>query len=140
MCVKLCREVDFVNPFQYRPRTKESSKAWEEVTSNLQNHGLAVTKRAVRDKFYKLKDGISKKNRNEEKASGIAPELTDTQLELTQIIEDLTEVENESKESQAQQQQKEEKKQLDGVEMRKRALETFTETNKRCSTCQVDIF
>ena len=139
MCVMLCREVDFVNPFQYKQRTQESSKAWDEVTANLQKHGLTVNKRAVRDKYYKLKDSVIKKNRSEEKASGIAPELTGTQAELTQIIEDLTEVENDSKEILTQQQQKEEKKQLDGVEMRKRALETFTETNKRYANSQIFI-
>ncbi|XP_072173909.1 uncharacterized protein [Diadema setosum] len=134
MCLMLCREVDFINPFKHKQRTKESSKAWEDITSNLKKHGLNVTKRAVRDKYYKLKENVMKKNKTEEKSSGIAPEHNDTEAELTQIIEELTEVENDSKELLTQKQQQEEKKQLDGVEMRKRALESFTETNKRTNS------
>lgn len=131
MILVLCREVEFINPFQYKERTKKSGKAWEDIASNLRKHGYDVEKRAVRDKYNKIKDGIQKKNAKELRESGIAPELTNDELEITQIVEDMQEVEKETKEQQGEVRAEEEKKQHDGVEMRQRALETFTETNKR---------
>lgn len=129
MNVVLCREVEYVNPFKFKERTKERGKAWEEAASNLKKHGYEITKRSVRDRYKNLKETVTKRNGKELKESGISPYLTDWQLEVTQIVEDLVEVEKETKE----QQNDEVKKQLpvDGVEMRKRALESFTETNKR---------
>ena len=131
MTLVLCREVEYINPFQFKERTKERGKAWEEVAVNLRKHGYEVSKRAVRDKYRAVKEAIQKKNSRELRESGIAPELTQEERELTQIVEDLQEVEKDTKEQQGEQQTEEAKKQLDGVEMRQRALETFTETNKR---------
>ena len=113
-------EVECLNPYQYKERTKERGKAWDEVASNLQKHGFEVTKRAVRDKFKTIKDVVSKRNSQEQMESGIAPELTGVKLEVTQMVEDLIDVEHDTKER-----QKEEKKKTDGVEMRKRALENY---------------
>ena len=129
--VVLCREVALVNPFQHKQRTKESSKAWDTITAGLVRQGHHVTKRAVREHFYRVKDSITKRNRVEEAASGISPELSDTQLEVTNLVEDLTDLENEAKLQQQQQQQKEEKKAMDGIEIRNRAMETYKETAKR---------
>lgn len=93
-------------------------------------HGHRVTKRAVRDKYKAVKDVIAKRNTRELNESGIAPELTEVETEITHIIEDLTEVE-ETKERQSVKDCDEAKKKNDGKELRKRALETFAETNKR---------
>ncbi|XP_033097635.1 vicilin-like seed storage protein At2g18540 [Anneissia japonica] len=127
MSLILCREVDYVNPFKYKERTKERGKAWEDIATNLRRHGYDVTKRSVRDKYKTIKETVTKRNSKELKESGIAPELTDEQMEVTQIIEDLVEVEKDTKEHHTE----EDKKQVDGVEMRNRALESFTETSKR---------
>ena len=131
MNVALCREAGFINPFQYRERTKERGQAWDTIAVNLQKHGFNVTKRSVRDRYKLLKEQVLKRNREEAKASGIAPELTGAEAEVIEVIEDLLEVENDTKGQQAEIQLDEKKKELDGVEMRKRCLETFSETNKR---------
>ena len=131
MTLVLCREVEFTNAFQFKERTKERGTAWEEVALNLRKHGYEVSKRAVRDKYRAVKEAVQKKNSRELRQCGIAPEPTNEELELTQIVEDLQEVEKEMKEQQGEQQAEEAKKHADGIEMRQRALETFTETNKR---------
>ena len=131
MVLVLCREVEFVNPFQYKGRTSKSGAAWEEVAENLRKHGYQVDRRGCREKFQKVKDTIKKRNAKELKESGIAPELTDEDAEITKIVEDIEEHEKEAKEQQGEVAAEENKKHLDGVEMRKRALETFSETNKR---------
>ncbi|XP_063962162.1 uncharacterized protein LOC135155822 [Lytechinus pictus] len=46
----LCREVELLNPFQHRDRTKERGKVWEQVAQNLGKHGLAVSKRIKGEK------------------------------------------------------------------------------------------
>ncbi|XP_033110191.1 uncharacterized protein LOC117111389 [Anneissia japonica] len=38
MSLILCREVDYVNPFKYKERTKERGKAWEDIATNLRRH------------------------------------------------------------------------------------------------------
>ena len=127
MNVLLCREVEFINPFKHKERTKERGRAWEEVAFKLQSYGHDVTRRSVRDRYKTIKDSVTRRNNLEKKQSGIAPEVTDEDAEITQIVEDLVEIETDTKEQQSE----EEKKQLDGVDIRKRALESFTETKKR---------
>lgn len=67
----------------------------------MSKHGHKVTKRAVRDKYKAVKDVIVKRNAKKLKESGIAHELTEVETEITYIIEDLTEVEKETKERQS---------------------------------------
>ena len=105
------------------------------MAGNLQKHGYDVTKRAVRDKYKAVKEAVQKKNSKELRESGIAPKPTDEVRELTQIVEGLQEVEQEMKDQQGEQQAEEAKKQLDGVKMRQRTLETFSETNRRYLAC-----
>lgn len=114
----LCREVEFLNPFQHRDRTRERGKVWDEVASKLQEHGLDVSRRSVRDRYNLIKDNFKKKKQSRETAKWIAPEMSEAETEITQIIKGMVEIEADMKE-------------LDGVEIRKRALESFTETRKR---------
>ena len=81
MNVARCREVEYINPFKFKERTKERGEAWEDVAANLKKHGFEVTKRSVRDKYKSLKDSVTKRNSKELKESGISPEFTDEQSE-----------------------------------------------------------
>ena len=131
MVLLLCREVDYINPYQYKGRTARSGAAWEQVAVNLRHHGFQVEKRGCQEKFKKLKETIKKRNAKELRESGIAPELTEEEQEITKVVEDMEESEKEAKEFQGEAAAEETKKHLTGVEMRKRAMETFSETNKR---------
>ncbi|KAJ8036267.1 hypothetical protein HOLleu_20188 [Holothuria leucospilota] len=134
MNVTLCKEVDLINPFQYKERTKERGQAWDTIADNLQKLKYCVTKWSVRDRYKLLKDQVLKKNREDAKASGISTDEVSNKPELTQIIEELVEVEKERREQQTEIREKEEKKEQDGAEMRRRALESFAETSKRYFT------
>ena len=88
MNVILCREIDFINPYKNKERTKERGQTWAEIAGNLRKHGFDVTKRLVRDKYKSLKDSVKRRNRQEERASGIAPELTDKEAEVEACIKE----------------------------------------------------
>ena len=75
----LCREVEFLNPFQFKDRTRERGKVWDDVASKLQEHGLDVSRRAVRDRYNLIKDNIKKRNNLEKRQSGIAPEMSEAE-------------------------------------------------------------
>ena len=79
-------DVASINLFSYKKGLKERGKCWIEVADLLVKQGFKVDQRAVRDHYTTLQN---KNNSEERKASGIAPELTPTQAEITNILEDL---------------------------------------------------
>ena len=88
-----------------------------------------MTQRAVQDR-YSILEKVFKSKRNEEgKASGISPEEKEVDVATGDILERF-------KKSRKQQKEKNEKKRKDqdneiAEEMRKKSLETFSETKKR---------
>ena len=79
---------------------------WEHVATKLQEHGLDVSRRSVRDRYNLIKDNIKRKNNLEMKQSGIAPEMTPSETEMTQIVESLVEVEADTKEQETEEEKK----------------------------------
>lgn len=129
----LLMEVTAVNPFIHRKGTKERGKAWTDVAENLQKHAFKVDQRAVRDRYVHLQTKNKQKNAVEKRASGIAPEEGKLQTDSISLLEELLLLEEEAETStaKAEEVKKEEQKKVDGVEMRKRLVETFGETSKR---------
>ena len=88
-----------------------------------------MTQRAVQDR-YSILEKLFKSKRNEEgKASGISPEEKEVDVATGDILERF-------EKSRKQQKEKNEKKRKDqdneiAEEMRKKSLETFSETKKR---------
>ena len=124
-------EVASINPFEFKKGSKERGKRWTEVAELLVLQGFKVDQRAVMDRYTTLQAKNNKNNNEERKASGIAPEPTATQIEIINILEDLQLQDEESKNMAAPARNDEEQKKVDGIEMRKRLVETFAETNKR---------
>ena len=124
-------EVASINPFEFKKGAKERGKRWTEVAELLVLQGFKVDQRAVRDRYTTLQAKNNKNNNEERKASGIAPEPTATQIEIINILEDLQLQDEESENMAAPARNDEEQKKVDGIEMRKRLVETFAETNKR---------
>ena len=90
-----------------------------------------VDQRSVRDRLRKLLLQFRKKERQERSASGISPE----QSELDSLLEEIDELE-EASDTLAAEVSTKEKRKLDAdkvaaEEMRKRAMETLSETKKR---------
>lgn len=79
---------------------------WEEVATKLQEHGLDVSRRSVHDRYNLIKDNIKRKNKLEKRQSGIAPEMTPSETEMTQIVESLVEVEANMKEQETEEENK----------------------------------
>ena len=87
----LCKEILLLEPFRFRPRTKESGTTWSQVAEDLRqikSLNMTVDQRAVRDRYKILKSHFLQKMTEEEKGSGIAPpELTPVEAALEEIIE-----------------------------------------------------
>lgn len=75
-------------------------------------------------------DKVKQKNKKEKAASGISVEETADEQHIRQSIEDFIQ-EEEDIESAPKEKGDEEKKKADGAEMRKRACESYGETQKR---------
>lgn len=126
----LIGEVILTRPFQFRQGTRERGKAWQEVADAMRARNYKVDKRAVRDRVTHLMDKLKDKNRMEKAASGIAVEETEEERKIRENVEDLIQ-EEEDIESAPREKGDEEKKKMDAAEMRKRACETYGETQKR---------
>ena len=126
----LIGEVIIARPFQYRQGTRERGKAWQEVADAMKGQNFKVDKRAVRERISHLMDKIKRRNKMELAASGIEVKETDEEKKIRESIEDLLQ-EEEDIESAPKERGDEEKKKSDGAEMRKRACETYRESQKR---------
>ena len=127
----LCREIFAVNVFCGTKRSTVARGAkWEKVAENLNNLNhvyFKVDKRGVRDRYNILARDLRRKNRDEEKASGIDTELTDLEKALEDLIEREDAVESEQRAADDQKKQDKE----NAAEMRNRAMETFGQSKKR---------
>ena len=131
----LCKEILLLEPFRFRPRTKESGTAWSQVAEDLRqikSLNMTVDQRAVRDRYKILKSHFLQRMREEEKGSGIAPpELTPVEAALEEIIEKEKEFEKQNNSEDSDKKEKAEKDRKNGEEMRQESLETFAQTKKR---------
>ena len=137
----LLREILLFEPFQYKPRTKERGNAWKSIADNLNKLDGALFKvdqRAVRERFGTLRTRFESKNRDELKASGIAPEddlIMDT---VEEIVEKIKEFESKHTEEEQSQNNKNEKEVQAASDMRQQALETFCQSRKRNADADSD--
>ena len=78
----LLQEIVVSEPFKFKSSTRERGKVWEEITHRLNENEVfgnrPGSKRAVRDRYSLLAKKYRKKMTEEAKASGISPELTET--------------------------------------------------------------
>ncbi|XP_033096684.1 stress response protein NST1-like [Anneissia japonica] len=124
--VELLREMAVTNPFMHKKGTRERGRLWENVGENLNKiDGYKVDQRSVRERWAKLRKNLLKKNANEIKASGISPEMSESDV----LVEELINQEDDAEKIELK--NDEEKKKQDGIAMRKQAMETFAETKKR---------
>ena len=131
----LCKQIILMEPFRFRPRTKESGNAWSQVADDLKqikSLNMNVDQRAVRERYKMLKSHFLQKMREEENGSGIAPpELTPVEAALEEIIEKEKEFEKKHTTEDSDKKEKVEKDRKTTEEMRQESLETFAETKKR---------
>ncbi|KXJ06737.1 hypothetical protein AC249_AIPGENE11256 [Exaiptasia diaphana] len=85
----MLREVTVVEPYLYKPGTKEAGLKWSEVAEKINGYALFSNnrdQRSVREHFNKLLSSYKRKTSVEEKESGTAP---DPPTETEQLLEDI---------------------------------------------------
>ena len=132
--VEFCKEVIASKLFETKKRSAERAQVWEAIAKKLEKMEypkFKVEQRSVRDRLKKLIKQFRKKENDERRASGISPELT----ELDTLLEEISEKEEASETLAADMGEREKRRleedQMAGQEMRKRAMETLSETQKR---------
>ena len=87
--ILLCREILVVEPYRLKAGTRDRGQAWEKIANNLNSNStdcrFVVNQRGVRDRYTILEKAFKRKMASEERASGIAAEVT----ELDQAIESI---------------------------------------------------
>ena len=126
------REVRGSDLFETRKGSPERGKLWDEIATRLNNLTQCkfnVNKRSLRDRLNLLMSKFKAKNREEERASGISPEIQ----EIDTLLEELCEKEEEAKNkpSTGNKTQSLQKEKATAEEMRFKAMETMGETQKR---------
>ena len=92
----------------------------------------SVDQQAVRDRYANLQQKNKRKNAEEKRSSGISPEETPRQAEITSQLEEMAALEEDMEAGvKMDESQKDEQKRIDSLEMRKRLVETFAESSKR---------
>ena len=130
------RELLVNEPYLYKKGSAERGKCYENLSQILNSATeikFKVSTRSVRDHLKVLINNFKRKNREEEKASGIEVLETEVDVALGDIVDRFKEADEE----QALQNEKKAKDiadQAKAAEMRKRSLETFSETRDRNSS------
>ncbi|CAH3044412.1 unnamed protein product [Pocillopora meandrina] len=128
-------------PYNFKPKSSEREKVWESIAAylnSLMSRELRVTARAraVRDRYQLLSKKFKNKMAEEERASGISPEMTETDKLLEQIVEQFEESERDAGEQSEKNDQNKENERKKAEEMRNRSMEKLGETQKRKATAE----
>ena len=125
------REVRASDLYETRKGSPERGKLWDEIAARLNSLShpkFIVNKRSLRDRLNLLMAKFKAKNREEERASGISPELQ----EADTLLEELTEKEEaKNKPSVGDKKQNAQQEKAKAEEMRLKAMETMGQTKKR---------
>ena len=99
----LLEEIVVSGPYQYKSSTRERGKIWEDITERLNANDAFKNrlgnKRAVRDRYTLLAKKFKKRMAEEERASGVSPEMSEQDKLLEQIIERFEESDREADEN-----------------------------------------
>lgn len=126
------RDVRASDLYETRKGSPERGKLWDQIAARLNSltdPKFNVNKRSLRDRFNLLMSKFKAKNREEERASGISPEVQ----EIDTLLEELCEKEEEAKNkpSNADKRQSLQQEKATAEEMRFKAMETMGQTQKR---------
>ena len=125
------REVLLLQPFTYKPGTKQAGMKWSEVSHNINGYPLFSStprdQRSVREHFNRLLTDHMRKYRQEESASGIA---SDPPTEKEQILEEIVEITKSPPIHVTKSEKKDEQKRQIALDCRDKAMETWTKPRK----------
>lgn len=126
------REVLVSDLYQTRKGSPERGKLWDGIAARLNNlseQKFYVNKRSLRDRLNLLMAKFKAKTRDEERASGISPEVRETDVLLEELCEKEQEAGNKS--TAAGTRKKVEQDKATAEKMRFKAMETMGQTQKR---------
>ncbi|CAB4042157.1 Hypothetical predicted protein [Paramuricea clavata] len=129
-----CRDILLVNSFQSKKGSVERGSLWTQIAdkmNSLVSPKFIVTQRSVREHLAVLQKKYQKKMRQEEEASGISPEKTELDILLEEIYVAEQIGEEEQEEASRMNQEKTDQEQARAHDVRRTAMETFAETQKR---------
>ena len=136
----LLQDIVVSQPYKFKPSTRDRGQVWEGITARLNAtelfHDRLRNKRAVRDRYQLLSKKFKNKMAEEERASGISPEMTETDKLLEQIVEQFEESERDAGEQSEKNDQNKENERKKAEEMRNRSMEKLGETQKRKATAE----
>ena len=132
--IMLLREVLVIEPYKFKESTRERGKAWQDIANNL--HDIKdfgnVRARGVRERFQRLEEKFKQRERQEHKATGIAPpELDEWEVLMEEIISRMKECDINLNNEAKQKSKKVESDKAGGEDMRAKTMESLGETMKR---------
>ncbi|XP_028413114.1 uncharacterized protein LOC114535973 [Dendronephthya gigantea] len=86
----LIREMYLLEPWNYKKGSQQRGTIWEQISdslNDLDNPKFYVTQKSVRDHYNLLEKQQKRKLREEERASGIAPDHSEFEISIEDIIE-----------------------------------------------------
>ena len=88
----LLKEILLFEPYTHKKESPERGRVWEQIAESLNGQRqdkimFKVSQRSVRDRYNLLASNYTKRQRDEERASGISPEVTEVDICLEDIIE-----------------------------------------------------
>ena len=88
----LLKKILLFEPYSQKRGSPEHGRVWEQIAESLNGQRedkilFKVSQRSVRDRFNVLKDNVTKRQREEERASAISPEISEDDEWLEDIIE-----------------------------------------------------
>ena len=132
--IYLCREMLLIEPYQYKHGSKESGGAWQLIADEfnaVDRIKFTVTQEGVRDHMNLLVKKHNMKMRKEEASSGLSPQESELDGLVHSIIAK-SKVASEALLKLSQDKQAEaDKDRENALHMRKMAMETLSQTQKR---------
>jgi hypothetical protein len=134
-CRLLCREILAINPFTgTRKGSVQRGANWKLVADNLmaiEKPKFKVDTRAVREKYASLAGKLRNKLKEEEKESGIDPEMSEVEEALEEIMELEEEAERVQKQGTDEKKKNNDADRATAENMRKRAMQTLGESSSK---------
>ena len=121
-------------PWNYEHGSKERGQCWDRISEALNQIGepkFKVMQRAEQDRYSVLEKTFKSKHNEEEKASCISPEEKEVGVPIGDILERFEENRKQQKEENEKKKEDQDNEIAKAEEMRKKSLETFSQTKKR---------
>ena len=132
--ILMLRDVNASEIWMTKPGSMERGDGWKQIADRLnkiESPNFECTARSVREHFQTLIEKRKVVNREEERASGISPEITEVDILLDELLEMFSSA---AFDQQAAEKEKVDKRVEDvekAKELRQQSLETLGETRKR---------